>query len=530
MLDSSSSEEDEVRSLKSSRNSRNNKNSPTVEESIRQGRTILKSVKSSPDVSMEMQETMNKEMNALIAQLKTQRLEMESKLKASEQEAAQLRQEKGRVAIGGASSEPAIEIVTPESELEAVRKEREQMSKMIKRLESAKNEMSEKLKRAQAETEVLKIEKEASTQRVTEITREKEALTAKIEKIESTQGEIKTKLQESEDKVSRLQAEEKMKTLEIQAMRGSVDNRLYLDEAEAERRLINDQLQQQEFERQQMLHMMDQLDEARARMEYGSGEPFQAVRRGSNRSLNGLEGGLIRSGSNRSLNGLGGGGLIRSGSQSSLRQLEQTAYMGEQQRPGMPRAGSAKSLYNLQGGNSIAPQMMQQRSSFAGLVEEPSNLRPPIGQFGGVGHFDSHSYAGIGQQHQQFDNRTYAGFNPQQGFYGDNQTYAGASLGVAGGWQDDASALTDSKSYAGWLGDNIASTSGSGSGSRRTELSKKKKKKKRQKDPSQHVRSMDYESSNNVRAKREKARASERKLREKLDRSRSPSRILQQQP
>jgi hypothetical protein len=522
--DSSSEEdEDEARSLKSSRASKNKKKQPTVEESIRQGRTILKSVKSSKDTSTEMQETMNREMNALIAQLKTQRLEMEEKLRASEQEAAQLRREKESPGMGLATSVcgTGIDIVTPESELEAVRKEREQMSKMIQKLEGAKNQMAEKLKKAEDEAEVLKTENVASVKRVSEVTKEKDALKAKIEQIESTRGNIKLKLQDAEDVVTKLKAEKRMKSREIRDMRGSVHNRTFLDEAEEERRLISDQLQQQEFEREQMLHMMEQLEEARSRLECGS----QAVRRGSNRSFSGL-----------------GGGLSRSGSNSSLGQLEENAYM-EPPRPGMTRVGSAKSLLQL----DIAQpphQPMQRSSSFSGLVPAPSNARPTLPRntyqsmrdvpsydhqsYAGMGQFDSQSHAGLGQfDHQsyagigQYDNQTYGGVGQF-----DNQTYAGAGQEV-GGWRDDASGTTDSRFYAtgaaGWLGDNIAA---SGAATHRAEPPSRSnsKRKKNKKDPSQHVRTIESDYGNyKVRAKREKARASERKLRERLDSSRSPA-------
>ena len=52
-----------------------------MEQSLRQGRTILNSVKSSKKkgASLEYQEEMNEEMNALISQLKKQREEMERK-------------------------------------------------------------------------------------------------------------------------------------------------------------------------------------------------------------------------------------------------------------------------------------------------------------------------------------------------------------------------------------------------------------------------------------------------------------------
>jgi hypothetical protein len=608
--------------LKSSRASKTKKKQPTVEDSIRQGRTILKSVKSSKDTSTEIQETMNREMNALIAQLKTQRLEMEEKLRASEQEAAHLRREKESPGMGLATSVSGtdIDIATPESEPEAVRKEREQMSKMIQKLEGAKNQMAEKLKKAEDEAEVLKTENAESAKRVSQVTKEKDELKAKIEQIESTRGDIKVKLQDAEDVVTRLKVEKQMKSREIRDMRGSVHNRTFLDEAEEERRLISDELQQQELEREQMLHMMEQLEEARTRLECGSqavrrgstrsfnglgGGPsrsgsnsslqqleentygYQAVRRGSNRSFNGLGGEpsrsgsnsslqqleenaygyqAVRRGSNRSFNGLGGG-QSRSGSNSSLRQLEENAYM-EPPRPGMTRVGSAKSLLQL----DIAPpphQPMTRRSSFAGLVPAPTNARPTLprnayqsmrdvprydhqsyagmGQFdsqscAGLGQFDQQSYAGIGQYDNQtyaggqFDNQTYAGGQYDNQTYAggqfDNQTYVGAGQEV-GGWRDDASAMTDTRSYAtgaaGWLGDNIAASGAATYGAEPPSRSnsKRKKSKNRKKDPSQHSRTIENDYGNNkVRVKREKARASERKLRERLDSSRSLTRRL----
>ena len=132
-----------------------------------------------------MQEVMNQEIMALIAELKAQRDAMERMLQEGEQEASNLRLEKeadqrriieletrkletenhleeineeAKMAQTGVDVKEGsrdLESVCVPTELEKVRKEREEMSKMIKKLEKARKEMEDQLQQAQEEANVV---------------------------------------------------------------------------------------------------------------------------------------------------------------------------------------------------------------------------------------------------------------------------------------------------------------------------------------------------------------------------------------
>jgi chromosome segregation ATPase len=272
---------------------------PTVEESVRQARTILKSVKKSKDsdVTVEVQQVMNSEMSALIAQLKTQREEMERRLKESETEATKLRLEreesrrqiveletrKNDTEVRMAETKKEVkelqakstietanqtsEKIIASAELNKVSQEREEMSKMIKKLEKAKSSMEGRLEKAAEETTVLKTEKEIATKRVSEVEKEREALRLRLSKIEQTKVDIESKLNEAEEEANQLKEEKKLKTREIRNMRSSQHNRSTIDLAEVERMNITRDLKRVSEEKQQMLDMMAQLDSSRHRLQ-----------------------------------------------------------------------------------------------------------------------------------------------------------------------------------------------------------------------------------------------------------------------
>ena len=572
--DSSSSSDDDFSSRRTSKSSKKSKQkkrhhspkrrsrsprrpsaSKTVEESMRQGRSILNSVHKTTDA--EAQLSMNNQMNTLIAQLKQQRLEMEAKLKASEQEAAQLRAEKAQqhngnnfqlntINEGGGGG---VEVATPESEnsrvvaeLEAVRKEREQMSKMIKKLESAKTDMESKLEKAKQEANVLKTENAASAQKVSQVTKEKEELKSKMEQIETTKTDIKSKLEKAEEEVNKLKQEKKSKTLEIRDMRGSVHNRSVLNEAEVERKRINQKLKQQELEREQMMHMMEQLEQSRARLQVimsDSDDETESLTRTPPDSFQG-----------------GGGG--RSWDTSPSEPFpDQVPRVIERERPALGRSGSNRSLRQL--------REEEDDDEFDTRPMRPSLLnpmmgggRPTLGRAGkaqSMRNFDmehSHNLGGNSRAfHQSMRNVSHyeAGGGMSGGFLGDqprafhqsmrnlgqynnhhNNLETASYDGSFNDW-DDSTLSTNRPS--GWLGDTINRASNSVSNiipaepPSRTSSSSGSSKKKR--DPSQHVRSIGIDNdygNYKVRAKRDKAREAERKLRERLDRSRSPARLL----
>ena len=170
-------------------------------------------------------------------------------------------------------TEASVEVATVASEkskvaaeLAAVKKEREDMSRMIQKLEKAKTDMEKRLSVAQEEAHVLKSENAASAARVTEVTKEKEELLAKLQKIDTTRTDIRLKLNEADEEVEKLKEEKNLKSRKVHEIRHSVHDRSMLKEAEGERRAISRDLQQAEDERERMRHMMQQLEYSRARL------------------------------------------------------------------------------------------------------------------------------------------------------------------------------------------------------------------------------------------------------------------------
>ena len=271
---------------------------PRYEESVRQARTVLKTVKNTKDedVTVEVQQVMNTEMSALIAQLKTQREELENKLKDSETEATKLRiereeskmkiveletkkndtearMEETKKEVRELQAKNTLEIanqgaekILVNAELEQVKKEREEMNKMIKKLEKAKNSLEERCDKATEEAAVLKTEKDVAKKRVTEVESEREALRARLSQIEYTRADIEAKLAESELEAKQLKEVKKMKTQEIRDMRTSHHNRSTINLAEMERKDITRNLKRVTEEKQQMLEMMAQLNASHNRL------------------------------------------------------------------------------------------------------------------------------------------------------------------------------------------------------------------------------------------------------------------------
>jgi len=175
-------------------------NKVTVEESVRQARTILKTIKNKKksgglnadeegNVTVEVQQVMNAELSEMIALLKRQKDDAERRLRDSETEATKLRIEKEASARHIAElqtrntqsqqdlmytqqeahhlyaqntwtvAESEATTLRVASELDQVRKEREIMSKMITKLEKAKWNMESKLKAVEDEAYILREER-----------------------------------------------------------------------------------------------------------------------------------------------------------------------------------------------------------------------------------------------------------------------------------------------------------------------------------------------------------------------------------
>lgn len=259
----------------------------SVEQSVRQARTILKTVKKSKKdgVSVEVQHVMNEEMNSLLAQLREQRDEMERRLRASEMEASKLRLEKEtskqtivevhreKLGTSNTVNGPGVtQVVTTEmvdfaAELELARKERLEMTKVIKKLEKAKETMEDKLNETQQEATALRTENLQVSKKMTDLEKDREELRLKLHNINETRGDIETRLKIAEEETRKLKDLKKTKTKEIREERESTHVRQsYLDEMETERKGISRNLKKIEEEKHEMMARMAQLEDSQQRL------------------------------------------------------------------------------------------------------------------------------------------------------------------------------------------------------------------------------------------------------------------------
>ena len=296
-LDHSDSEEEESRYSRPS--SRRGPAAPrTVEESVRQARSILKTVKKNErneeGVTVEVQQVMNAELSEMIATLKRQKDEAEQRLRNSETEATKLRIEKEASARQIAEletlnmkskhhllmtqheahqlhahntltvAESEAETIRMAAELEQVQREREAMSKMIEKLEKARSSMKSKLNEVQDEAYILREENAMAMHHVKVAHNERLEMQEKLASIQNARADIERRLLQAELDSKNLQALKKAKTHDIRVERSSTHVRTsYLNEMEAERKAISADLTAMEEERAQMHDMLAKLDASR---------------------------------------------------------------------------------------------------------------------------------------------------------------------------------------------------------------------------------------------------------------------------
>jgi hypothetical protein len=270
-------------------------------DSVRQARTILKTVKQTErnddGVTIEVQQVMNTELSEMIAQLKKQKDEAEQRLRNSETEATRLRIEKEASARHIAElesmnmqsqqdlmwtqqeahhlhakntvtvAETEAETIRVAAELEQVRRERDAMSKMISKLEKAKSTMENKLYQVQDEASFLREENAMAMHHVQMAENEKLELQAKLASIENARADIESRLLEAELEAKSLKALKKAKALDIRTERSSAHVRpSYLNEMEAERKAISKDLKKMEEEKEQMKEMLEKLNASRKQL------------------------------------------------------------------------------------------------------------------------------------------------------------------------------------------------------------------------------------------------------------------------
>lgn len=325
-LDNSDSEEEGSRYSRPS--SRRAPAAPkTVEESVRQARSILKTVRknerSEDGVTVEVQQVMNAELSEMIATLKRQKDEAEQRLRNSETEATKLRIEKEASARQIAEletmnmkskhhllmtqheahqlhahntltvAESEAETIRMAAELEQLQREREAMSKMIEKLEKARSSMKSKLNEVQDEAYILREENAMAMHHVKVAHSERLEMQEKLASIQNARVDIERRLLQAELDAKNLQALKKAKTHDIRVERSSTHVRTsYLNEMEAERKAISADLTAMEEERAQMRDMLAKLDASRQQiavlLEGDEGEEMDGVDNEESIPLGGL--------------------------------------------------------------------------------------------------------------------------------------------------------------------------------------------------------------------------------------------------
>jgi hypothetical protein len=245
------------------------------------------------DISSQVQSAMKTEMTDVLATMKAQREVMEERVREAENEAMklQLEQESSRKQITELETkkqetehrlnetrkeakmvrsnsclhlaEKEGEKIIVSAELEGVRKERENMSKMIKNLELAKQDMEGRLTQAKEEATTLKARNEESSKRVSEVEEDRETMKLKLAQLQTTRGTIEARLKEAEEEGIQLREERKTKSKQIK----SCDNDEGIHRYQSQKNTISRELKKIETEREEMRIMLDRLNQSCSNVE-----------------------------------------------------------------------------------------------------------------------------------------------------------------------------------------------------------------------------------------------------------------------
>ena len=261
-----------------------------TDESVRQARTILTSYSATKDqdISSQVQAAMKTEMTDVIANMKALREVMEERLREAEKAAATLRleQESSRKQITELETkkqaaenrlqetekeakmvrsnscrelaEKEGEKITVSAELDGVRKERETMSKMIKNLEQAKQDMEGRLTEAKDEATTLKAQNEESTKRVSEVEKDRETMKLKLAQLQTTRDNIEARLKEAEEEGKQLKEERKEKSKQIKRC----DNDESIHQYQSQKNTMSRELKNLETEREEMKTTLARLNKS----------------------------------------------------------------------------------------------------------------------------------------------------------------------------------------------------------------------------------------------------------------------------
>jgi hypothetical protein len=478
------------RTLKSQKRKQNR----SKDESIRQARSILKDYKKSETLDEATCSRMDMEMTNLVAELKLQRQEMELKLKATQEEASKLKEECNNsnsrlMELEADHREKDKKLAT--AELEVVKKEKNEMAKMIKKLEEAKAEMEKKLSRATEETETLKQENQDTVSKVCEMEEEKEKLKAKLTTLEDSRDDIHRRLMEADLRSAQLKEEKKAKTIEIQQHKKAGATAM-VESSERQRRTISKNIKRLEEERAQMRSMMakmdlieEQDDDMTVPLSDMGGQPMTYT-------PNGIQGTHYMD--------LAGNQVY----EQPLRVVHSNMPIQIIDHSHMPLRGS-----------SHGPKRPTQRTT---SYHDPMVLRSEYSNR----HLDiSHAEAGSGSSNHNMILHCHNNFDGDVGIHGDSLTVA------------ETSSSSEARP-AGWLGEQIANRSFSNimdedlidNRSRRSVRGAghlgSSRHRSRSRDPSPETGA----ASNHIRSKRERARRCEQRLQDELRRSRSSNHTM----
>ncbi|KAL3942276.1 MAG: hypothetical protein SGARI_000318 [Bacillariaceae sp.] len=221
------------------------------ETTMRHARSMLKDSKNT-DMDTFAQTKLTTEMAELVADLKKQKEDMESKLKTVEDEKSVMMLEMDR-------NQKDAEKKVANAELEAVKKEKKEMSKMIKKLEQAQMDMQGQLQNAEVETQILLEQQMDTATHVDAMMMERQELEAKLNNVEVSRDDIHMRLMEAEELSKQLKSEKKDKTKEIHSLRDA-GNTSMVEASERQRRTISKSLKRVEEDKAQFRSMMAQMD------------------------------------------------------------------------------------------------------------------------------------------------------------------------------------------------------------------------------------------------------------------------------
>jgi hypothetical protein len=237
--DSESESSDSDEGFSKNRNKKQPKRGKAVDESVRQARTILTSYSTTKDqdISSQVQAAMKTEMTDVISTMKAQREEMEERLRVAEKAALALREEQE------SSKQQITELETKKKETEERLHETQKEAKMVRSnscLELAEKE-GEKII-VSAELEGVRKEREKMSKMIENLEQAKQDMEGRLTQATEEATTLKAQNEESTKRVSEVEKDRekmKLKLTQLQRTRGTIESRL--KEAEEEGKQLKEE-------------------------------------------------------------------------------------------------------------------------------------------------------------------------------------------------------------------------------------------------------------------------------------------------